>query len=303
MARVLVTRPLPFPAVEALAREHDVQVLPGPLPPEPAELRRHAADADALLCLLTDRIDAALLDAAPRLKVVASLAVGTDHVDLAAARARGIAVGVTPDVLTAATADLTLALLLAAARRLSEAQDDARAGAWRTWEPAAWLGLELAGATLVLVGGRGRIGTAVATRAAAFGMTVVATGRGEPVPFETADVLSLHAPLTPQTRGLVGAAELERLPRGTILVNTARGPLVDTAALTDAVRRGQVRAALDVTDPEPLPPDHPLHTLPGALVVPHIGSATEAARARMAELAVANVRAGLRGEPLPHSAA
>jgi glyoxylate reductase len=302
VARVLITRPLPFPAVAALAAEHDVEVLPGPLPPAPEVLRARVAGADALLCLLTDRVDAALLDAAPRLRVVANFAVGTDNVDLAAARARGVPVGVTPDVLTGATADLTLALLLAAARELPRAQQDVRAGAWRTWEPAGWLGLELAGATLVLVG-PGRIGTAVATRARAFGMTVRTVGRGEAVPFEDADVLSLHAPLTPQTRGLVDTAALARMRPGTIVVNTARGPLVDTAALTDAVRAGHVRAALDVTDPEPLPADHPLLALPGAIVLPHVGSATHAARARMAELAVANVRAGLAGEPLPHSAA
>jgi glyoxylate reductase len=304
VARVFVTRVLAGDALERLAARHEVEVWPGPLPPPPEELRARAARSDGLLTLLTDRVDAALLDAAaPRLRVVANYAVGSDNVDLDAAARHGVPVGVTPDVLTDATADLALALLLAAARELPAAAQAVRDGAWRTWEPRGWLGLELRGAHLLVVG-PGRIGRAVADRARAFGMRVTLGGRDDPLAaLEQADVVSLHAPLTPATRHLVDAAALARMKPGALLVNTARGPLVDTGALVAALHEGRVRAALDVTDPEPLPPGHPLAGAPNALVVPHIGSATHAARARMTELAVENLEAGLAGRPLPHPAA
>jgi glyoxylate reductase len=304
VARVFLTRSLPFPAVDRLRAEHDVDVWTDPLPPPPDALRERAAAADGLLSLLTDRIDAALLDAAPHLRVVANLAVGSDNVDLAAARERGIAVGVTPDVLTEATADLAFALILAAARRLLDASRAAHEGAWRTWEPAGWLGLELHGATLAIVGA-GRIGRAVARRAEGFGMRVLLVGRDTPLgpALEQADVVSLHTPLTPQTRHLIDAEALQAMKPTAILVNTARGAIVDQEALTAALHEGRLgAAALDVTDPEPLPPGHPLLRAPNLLVVPHIGSATHAARQRMAELAVANLLAGLDGRPLPHPA-
>ena len=290
MARVLVTRPLPFPAVERLAEEH--------------ELVDDPAEAEGVLCLLTDRIDAAFLDRAPGLRVISNYAVGADNVDLAEAARRGIAVGVTPGVLTDATADLTLALILAAARRLPEAARDAKRGAWRTWEPAGWLGTELRGATLAVIG-FGRIGRAVAERARAFGMEILPIHRDTPLGYawSRADVVSLHAPLTEATRHLVDAAALEAMKPTALLVNTARGALVDTDALVDALGEGRIAgAALDVTDPEPLPPGHALYTLPNALIVPHIGSATHAARERMAELAVDNLLAGLEGRELPHPA-
>ncbi|HEU4658130.1 MAG TPA: D-glycerate dehydrogenase [Capillimicrobium sp.] len=304
MSKVVVTRQLPFPALERLAAEHDVETWPGSLPPPPEALRSMVADADALLCLLTDRVDAALLDAAPRLRAIAVYAVGTDNVDRDAAAARGIPVGSTPDVLTEATADLAFALLLSAARRLPEAARAVRTpGGWRTWEPAGWLGLELHGATLGIVGA-GRIGEAVARRAAGFGMRVL---RHRPLPLEevlaASDVVSLHVPLTDATRGLIDADALAAMKPGAILVNTARGPIVDQTALADALRSGRLAAAaLDVTDPEPLPPDHPLLDAPNLLVVPHIGSATRVARARMAGMAVDNLLAALAGEPMPHPA-
>lgn len=304
MARVFVTRHLPGPALDRLRAAHDVTVWDGTLPPHPSELRERAADADALLCLLTDRIDAALLDAAPRLRVVANYAVGHDNIDLAATRARGVAVGVTPDVLTEATADLTFALLLATARRVPEAAAAVRDGRWRPWEPQAWLGTELHGATLVIVG-PGRIGEAVARRAAGFAMSVVRVGRGDDLhaALAQADVVSLHAPLTDATRHLIDDAALRALPPHAILVNTARGGLVDQPALAAALSAGRLAAAaLDVTDPEPLPADDPLLAAPNLLVTPHIGSATHTARTRMAELAVDCVLAGLAGEPLPHPA-
>ena len=302
MSVCVITRRLPGEALNSLESGHEVTVWPGELPPSPAELRELARDAEGLLTLLTDAVDRDLLDACPRLRVVSNYAVGTDNVDLEACRERGIAVGRTPDVLTAATADLTLALILAAARRLPEAAAAVHAGEWRTWEPARWLGLELEGATLLVVG-PGRIGTAVADRAAAFGMRVVTAGRGDELPLEEADVVSLHCPLTPDTRHLIDEAALARMKPTALLVNTARGPIVDTDALRRALHDGAIGgAALDVTDPEPLPADHPLLQAPNLLVLPHVGSATTRARARMTEIAVANLLAGLAGQPLPHPA-
>jgi len=305
MSRCLVTRVLPGPAVARIgAAGHELDVWPGALPPDADELREAIASADGLLCLLTDRVDTALLDAAPRLRVVSNYAVGTDNVDLDACRARGIPVGRTPDVLTAATADLTFALLLAVARGIVPASAAVRDGEWRTWEPARWLGAEVAGRTLLIVGG-GRIGTAVGRRARGFDMEVLLAGRTDDLGtlLERADFVSLHCPLTPATRHLIDASSLARMRAGAFLINTARGPLVDQTALARALRDGAIAgAALDVTDPEPLPADDPLLKAPNLLVVPHIGSATHVARERMAEMAVDNLLAGLDGRPLPHPA-
>src|SRR4051794_2526742 len=301
---VVITRRLPGDGVERLAERHTVTVWPGELPPTPTELRELVAGADALLCLLTERIDAALLEHAPRLRAIANLAVGSDNIDLAAAAARGIPVGVTPDVLTDATADLAMALLLAAARNLPQAHAAVRHGGWRTWEPAGWLGLELHGATLLIVGA-GRIGQAVAHRAEAFGMRIRTAGRGDDLHalLAEADVVSLHVPLTPSTRHLIDAAALEAMKPSAILVNTARGAVVDQTALRRALHDGWIAgAALDVTDPEPLPADDPLLGAPNLLVVPHIGSATHAARERMVDLAAKNLLAALDGRPMPHPA-
>jgi glyoxylate reductase len=301
MSRCFVSRALSGAALERLAEAHDVTVWPDLLPPTPEELRAAAASAEGLLCLLTDRVDQALLDAAPHLRVIANYAVGSDNIDLAATSARGVAVGVTPDVLTDATADLAMALLLAVARRLPEAAADVRAGRWRTWEPSGWLGLELAGATLVIVGA-GRIGRAVGRRAEGFGMNVVYVRRGDDLQaaLATADVVSLHVPLSPSTRHLIDAQALRAMRPQALLVNTARGGLVDQVALGQALSGGWIAGAgLDVTDPEPLPAEDPLLGAPNLLVLPHIGSATRVARARMAERTVDNLMAGLAGEPLP----
>jgi glyoxylate reductase len=301
MARIAVTRQLPFPALERLAAAHDVVTWPGALPPTPAELAELAAGAEGLLCLLTDRVDAALLDAVPSLRAVAVYAVGTDNVDADAAAARGIAVGNTPGVLTEATADLAFALLLAAARQLPTAQRAVRDGEWRTWEPAGWLGLELHGATLGIVGA-GRIGQAVARRGAGFGMEVL-THRPTPLEelLERSDVVSLHVPLTGATRHLIDAAALAAMKPTAILVNTARGGIVDQEALAAALRAGTIAAVgLDVTDPEPLPADHPLLDAPNLIVLPHVGSATGATRARMADMAVDHLLAALAGAAMPH---
>jgi glyoxylate reductase len=305
MAHVFVTRALPGPALDRLAAAHDVEIWPGRLPPHPTELREHAAPAEGLLCLLTDRVDAALLDAAPRLKAIANYAVGSDNVDLALTAARGIPVGVTPDVLTEATADLAFALLLTAARRIVEGAAAVRDGRWRTWEPQGWLGADVHGATLVVVG-PGRIGAAVARRADGFAMTTITVGRDDDLhaALARADFVSLHPPLTDATRHLIDGDALAALPPHAILVNTGRGGLVDQDALARALHEGRLAgAALDVTDPEPLPADHPLLDAPNLLVVPHIGSATHTARERMAELAVDNLLAALDGRPMPHPAA
>jgi glyoxylate reductase len=300
VARVFVTRSLTGDALDRLRQKHDVEVWEGEMPPAPAELRARLAEAEGLLSLLTERVDAELLDSAPKLRVVSNYAVGFDNVDIAACAARGIVVGTTGDVLTDATADLAMALLLAAARHLVGARDDARAGRWRTWEPQGYLGLELRGARLAIVGA-GRIGRATARRAEAFGMAVEFVGRDGNLhaALADADVVSLHAPLTEQTRHLIDAHALQAMRPGTILVNTARGGLVDQAALLQATH---ITAALDVTDPEPPPSDDPILNASHVLVVPHIGSATRAARERMTAMAVDNLLAGLAGEPLPHPA-
>lgn len=302
---VFVTRRLPGEAIARLAQACAVAVWPEETPPAPAELRARAAGADGLLCMLTDRVDGALLDACPRLRVVSNLAVGYDNVDLAACAARGIPVGNTPDVLTDATADLTLALILAAARRLPEGIAAVRDGAWGPWRLDWLLGLELRGASLAIVG-MGRIGRAVGDRARAFGMDVIGVGReggraSLHAAVARADLVSLHCPLTPETRGLIDAEALAAMKPGAILVNTARGGIVDQVALAEALRSGRLAAAaLDVTDPEPLSPDDPLLAAPNLIVLPHLGSATTLTRARMADLAVSNVLAGIAREPLPH---
>jgi glyoxylate reductase len=303
-ARCFVTRRLPGGALDRLAAVHEVDVWPEPMPPSPEELRARAAQAEGLLCMLTDRVHGELLDACPRLRAIANYAVGVDNVDVDVAAERGIPVGNTPDVLTEATADLAFALILAAARRLDEAAHAVREGEWRTWQPDWLLGRDAHGATLGIVG-MGRIGRAVARRAEGFAMEVLHTGGdgGVALPelLARADFVSLHAPLTPRTRAMIDAPALARMKPTAVLVNTARGPLVDQSALREALVAGRIAAAaLDVTDPEPLPPDDPLLTAPNLLVVPHIGSATHRARERMADLAVDNLLAALAGEPMPH---
>jgi glyoxylate reductase len=306
VARCFVTRRLPGAALDRLAAEHEVDVWPERLPPRPPELSARAAECEGLLTLLTDRVDAELIAGAPRLRAISNLAVGVDNVDLEAATRRGIPVGHTPDVLTDATADLTLALMLGIARRLLDGDRAVRAGEWLTWEPARLLGRDLHDATVGIVG-LGRIGTAVARRVEGFGCRVVHTSasggtRLEEL-LEQSDFVTLHCPLTPQTRGLIDAAALERMKPTAYLVNTARGELVDTAALLRALHEGTIAgAALDVTDPEPLPRGHLLLDAPNLLVVPHIGSATYATREAMADMAVNNLIAGLGGGRMPYVA-
>jgi glyoxylate reductase len=307
MSRVFVARQLPGPALDRLRAEHDVEVWPERLPPPPEKLREHSEEADGILSLLTDQIDAGFIDACPRLTTVSNYAVGYDNIDVDAATARGIRIGNTPDVLTDATADLAFALLLAAARKIPEAVASVYDGDWLTWEPGRYLGASVEGATLGIIG-FGRIGRAVAQRAQGFGMRVMhADTRGADADdaldalFVESDFVSIHCPLTPQTHHLIDARALAQMRSGAILINTARGPIVDQVALHHALTHGEIAgAALDVTDPEPLPPDDPLLSAPNLIVVPHIGSATNAARERMADLAVENLLAGLAGDDMPH---
>ena len=313
LPRVFVTRRLPGDALDVLGQHAEVDLWPGELPPPADELRARTAPADGLICLLTDRIDAGLIAAAPRLRVVSNVAVGYDNVDVAAATARGIPVGNTPGVLTETTADLAFALMLAAARRVTEAERYLRDGRWRTWSPDLMLGHDVHGATLGIIG-YGKIGQAVARRALGFGMRVLVAERAsvasdaptpEVVPLETllreSDFVSLHVPLTPETHHLIGERELLAMKSTAVLVNTARGPVVDQAALARALAEGWIAAAgTDVMEEEPIAPDDPLLRAPSAVLLPHIGSASHATRGRMAMMAVENCLAGLRGEPLPH---
>jgi glyoxylate reductase len=256
-----------------------------------------------------------LLDGAPQLRVISQCAVGYDNVDVAAAAERGILVGNTPGVLTETTADFAFALLMAAGRRVVEGVDYVRAGRWQSWGLTVLLGQDIHGATLGLVG-LGRIGAAVARRARGFEMRILYHDRVRRPELEAelgldhveleqllaeSDFVSLHVSLTAETRGLIGAAEFARMKPNAILINTARGPVVEMDALVTALRQGQIAAAaLDVTDPEPLPADHELLSLPNVIVVPHIASASAATRERMAMMAVENLAAGLAGLPLPY---
>jgi glyoxylate reductase len=304
MALCVVTRALPGSELERLRAIHDVELWEGALPPDRAWLRERVSRAEGLLCLLSDPIDAELIASSPALRVISNYAVGCDNIDLRAAAARNIAVGCTPDVLTDATADLTMALLLAVARHLPQAERAAREGRWRTWEPSGWLGLELRGAVLAVVGA-GRIGRAVGARAQAFGMEVLLLGRRDDLhaALARADVVSLHVPQTPATLHLIDEAALRAIKPGAILINTGRGGLVDQTALCAALHEGRIAGAgLDVTDPEPLPVEDPLMSAPNLIVLPHIGSATHAAREAMAKRAVDNLLAGLAGEALPYPA-
>jgi glyoxylate reductase len=308
VARCFVTRRIPGPALGRLSAEHDVEVWPGPLPPTYEELTAQVEPAEGLLSMLTDRVDAELIAFAPGLRAISNYAVGYDNIDVAAAALRGIPVGNTPDVLTDATADLAFALLMAAARKLLEAAAAVPHGDWRTWEPSRYLGADVYGATLGVIG-FGRIGRAVADRAKGFAMRVLSTNASSSdedlnALLEQSDFVSVHAPLTPDTHQLIDTAALERMKPTAILINTARGELVDQEALARALRGGAIAgAALDVTVPEPLPADDPLLKAPNLIVTPHIGSATITARERMAELAVDNLLAGLEGRPMPHQVA
>jgi glyoxylate reductase len=310
--RVFVTRRLPGDALDLLARECDVDLWPDELPPPYEELARRTADADGLISLLTDRVNAQLIDGAARLRVISNVAVGYDNVDVAAAARRGIPVGNTPGVLTETTADLAFALILASARRIAEADRFVREGRWRTWDPNLLLGHDVHGATLGIVG-FGKIGRAVARRARGFDMRVLYTSRGAvddaggaervdlPDLLRISDFVSLHVPLTPETHHMIDGTALRSMKRTAILINTARGAVVDQPALVRALEQGWIAGAgLDVAEVEPVLPGDPLLRAPNVTLLPHIGSASHATREHMASMAVDNCLAGLRGDPLPN---
>ena len=296
--RVFVSQPLPEPSTSELLAGFEVVVgRPGAWG---AEAPVHLPEADALIPTPREKVTDALLALAPRLRVVANCAVGTDNVDLEACRRRGVVVTNTPGVLTEATADLAWLLILAVARRFREGDALLRSGSWNGWKPLELLGASLDGKTLGVFG-MGRIGKAVARRAEAFGMRVLSTDAGDPPEaFERllagSDVLTIHAPLTPATRGRFGEAEFARMKKGAILVNTARGPLVDEAALAAALVSGHLGGAgLDVFEKEPAVPPA-LLPLPNVVLLPHLGSATKETRLAMARTACEEVVRVLRGE-------
>jgi glyoxylate reductase len=311
--KVYVTREVPEAGLGMVLKGSDAEVWKGELPVPREVLLEKVREVEGLYCLLTERIDAELLDAAPKLRVVSNYAVGYNNIDVDACTARGIPVGNTPGVLTDTTADFAFALLMAAARRVVEGADYVREGKWKTWGPKLLLGFDVSGATLG-VAGFGRIGQAMARRARGFDMRVLYYDPmgpsadpelAEPVDLDTllaeSDFLSLHVPLTPETQHMIGAAELAKMKSTAILINTARGPVVDPDALYDALTTGGIAAAaLDVTDPEPLPADDKLIGLPNCIVVPHIASASIATRNKMAVIAAENLLAGLEGNHLPH---
>jgi glyoxylate reductase len=297
VASVLLTRRIPSSVLALLQAEHTVDLYTGDAAIPRDELLRRLADKDALICMLTDKIDGEVMDAAPGLKIVANVAVGYDNLDVAAARRRGIVVTNTPDVLTEATAELTWALILGIARRVAEGDRLIRAGAWNRWGLDFMLGMELRGKQLGIIGA-GRIGRAVAAKAPAFGMRAVFAKHDMSLDelLVTSDVVSIHAPSTPETRHLINKRTLARMKRSAILVNTARGSLVDEEALAWALGERLIAgAALDVYEREPgIQPA--LKDFENVLLSPHLGSATRETRTAMAELAVRNVLAVLKGD-------
>jgi glyoxylate reductase len=309
--KVFVTRRIPEKGLGPVRHFCEADIWARDVPPTRAEILERISAVEGLLAVLTDQIDAEVMDAAPRLKVISNCAVGVDNIDIVAATARGIPVGNTPDVLTDAMADMAFGLLLAAARRIVEGAKYVRAGKWKTWDLQLLLGADLVGATLGIIG-FGRIGKAVARRAAGFGMRVLyhdpaaaAEYAATPVDMETllgeSDFISLHVPLTPETRHMINRETLGRMRPNVVLVNTSRGPIVDPRALYDALKARRIfAAALDVTEPEPLNIDSPLLELDNCVIVPHLGSASQRTREQMAILAAENLIAGLKGQRLRH---
>lgn len=312
--RVFISRNIPEKPLQMIQAECDVHVWDDELPPPRAKLLDQLALADGAVVMLTERIDQEVLDAAPKLRVLSNYAVGYDNIDVVAATEHGIPVGNTPGVLTETTADQAFALLMASARRLVEGVEYVRDGQWQTWYPLQLLGRDIHGATLGIIG-LGRIGYAMAKRAQGFGMKILYHGGStieyaersgaKQVDLDTllkeSDFISIHIPLNDNTRGLIGSRELGLMKETAILINTARGGIVDSDALVEALKNNSIAyAALDVTEPEPIAANHPLVTLDNCIVVPHLGSATWATRERMGVLAADNLLAGLRGEVLPH---
>lgn len=312
--RVFVTRRIMQEALDLIDRHAEMEVWPDEEPPPPAVLREKVAEAEGLLTNIMDRVDAPLLDSAPGLRVISQLAVGLDNVDVAEATRRGIPVGYTPGVLSKATADVAFALLMSAARRIGESDRWVRDGRWTlAFHPLRWLGVDVHDKTLGIIG-LGQIGLEMARRGRGFDMRIIyhsRTRRPEaeaeygleyvdlPTLLAEADFVTLHVPLTPETRHYIGEAELRQMKETAVLVNVARGPVVDSAALYRALKEGWIYAAgLDVTDPEPIPADDQLLTLENVVISPHVGSASLVSRGAMCMLAARNLVAGLEGKPL-----
>jgi len=311
MGRVFVSRAIPGHAPELLAAAgHEVEQWPHDLPAPPDALAEALARADGAITMVVDRVDAAMLAGAPRLRILANMAVGYDNVDPEVAAAAGVWLTNTPGVLAETSADFAFALMLGLARQLGRSEADTRAGGWKTWTPTAFLGADVHGATLGIVG-MGEIGEAMARRAAGFDMRVLYASRTRKPALEArhgyrwasfeellaqSDFISIHTPLTAETRHMFGAPQFALMKREAMLINTSRGGVIDQDALVVALRAGELAgAALDVTDPEPLPLGHPLFRLPNVVITPHIASASLATRSRMAEMAAANVIAVLEG--------
>lgn len=314
--RVFVTRRMLPEALDLIAADADLEVWPEEHPPSPQELQEKVAIVQGVLTNIMDRVDTVLLEAAPQLKVVSQLGVGVDHIDVAQATQRGILVGNTPGVLVGATADLAFALLMSAARRVGESERWLRAGKWiMAFHPMFWLGADIHQTTLGIIG-LGQIGLEMAKRGRGFDMRVLYFSRTRKPDLETrygleyvdistllssADFVSLHVPLTPETHHYISARELRMMKATSILINVARGPVVDSSALYTALKEGWIRAAaMDVTDPEPITPDDPLLTLENLVVTPHIGSASEESRREMCLMAARNLLAGIKGDRLEH---
>ncbi len=313
--KAFVTRQLPEEAMSIIRAAADFEVWPEETPPPREVILEKTANVDGLLCLLTDRIDSELLDRARGLKVISQMAVGYDNIDVPACTSRGVKVGNTPGVLTETTADLAFALLMALARRIVEADRYTRSGDWKTWSPMLLTGPDVHHATLGIIG-LGRIGYEMARRAHGFEMRILYCNRhrneaaerdfgAKRVDIDTllaeSDFVSVHVPLTPETRHLIGPEQFAKMKPSSVFVNTARGPVVDQNALYEALRDRRIAAAgIDVFEIEPLPLGDPLLSLDNVVLLPHIGSASIETRTKMAVLAAHNLVAGLRGEPLPH---
>lgn len=312
--KILVTRRQFQDQVDRLNEVSDALVLDRPAPATPTELQAAATNAHGIFAHITDAIDAAAMDAAgPNLKVIAEFGVGYDNIDVDAASERNIAVANTPGVLTEAAADFGFTMIQTAGRRIAESDRFVRRGEWKWFEPLDLLGVDIYGSTLGIVG-FGRIGSAVARRALGSGMNVIYVTRSQPKDdlgcervstlnelLERSDFVTLHCPLTPETNGLMGTEEFKRMKPEASLINTARGPIVNTDALTAALRDGEIAyAALDVTDPEPIPADHPLVSMENVTLVPHIASATIGTRRKMSEMTVDNILASIDGKLPPN---
>ncbi|MGE5138705.1 MAG: 2-hydroxyacid dehydrogenase [Rudaea sp.] len=312
--KVLVTRIIPDEGLNLVREKTEMDLWEGDLPPPHEVLLERLKDKQGVVSLLTDRMDAALMDANPQLKVISNMAVGFDNIDIPAATQRGIPIGNTPGVLTDTTADFAFTLLMAAARRVVEGVDYVRAGKWKTWGPKLLMGQDVHGATLGIVG-FGRIGQGMARRASGFDMRVIyydvyrrpdleasmgVTYADMDTLLRESDFVTIHTDLNPETRHMFNADAFHKMKRNAILINTSRGPVVDPQALSDALKAGEIlAAALDVTEPEPIPTDSRLLSLPNCLIVPHIASASVTTRGKMAEMAARNLLAGLAGERLP----